>query len=223
MYLRDDFSILRPKGPRVVVGVDVGQKHDPTAIVVAEYLKRPRDDNPAKEEWYFPIRHMERLSLGTPYPDVAVRVVAIVRNLKARAVPPAKIDVVVDSTGVGTPVVDILRVPLKEERIRVSEATFTFGRSLKGEVGGWVTMTVGKEHLVSRLQSLFTTRRVQLPTNNSEAQAMARELQDYEIRTDPDGDAKFGAFRTGTHDDLVTALGLAVLHDPVSRGGGVPR
>jgi hypothetical protein len=30
-----------------------------------------------------------------------------------------------------------------------------------------------------------------------------------------DANEKFGAFKVGTHDDLVTALGLAVLEDPI--------
>jgi hypothetical protein len=33
-------------------------------------------------------------------------------------------------------------------------------------------------------------------------------------QSDPDGDLKFGAFKVGSHDDLVTSLGLAVLIDP---------
>jgi hypothetical protein len=38
---------------------------------------------------------------------------------------------------------------------------------------------------------------------------MARELQNYELRSDPDGDLKYGAFKVGTRDDPVTSLGLA--------------
>jgi hypothetical protein len=36
---------------------------------------------------------------------------------------------------------------------------------------------------------------------------------------DPDGDGKYGAFRTGSHDDLVTAMGLAV-HGGAGKQGG---
>jgi hypothetical protein len=45
---------------------------------------------------------------------------------------------------------------------------------------------------------------------------MQRELQDYEIRVDQDANEKYGAFKVGTHDDLVTALGLACLEDPAA-------
>ena len=47
---------------------------------------------------------------------------------------------------------------------------------------------------------------------------MVRELQDYQIKPDPEGDTRFGAFRVGSHDDLVTAVGLAVLRDRAGSG-----
>ena len=47
-----------------------------------------------------------------------------------------------------------------------------------------------------------------------EEDALARELQDYEIKADQDANEKYGAFKVVTHDDLVTALGLAVQQQP---------
>ncbi len=43
---------------------------------------------------------------------------------------------------------------------------------------------------------------------------MTAELFDYEIRASEDANERYGAFKVGTHDDLVTALGLAVQEDP---------
>jgi hypothetical protein len=41
----------------------------------------------------------------------------------------------------------------------------------------------------------------------------------FEIRVDEKANDRYGAFRVGTHDDLVTALGLAVQVDyPAPRG-----
>ncbi len=102
---------------------------------------------------------------------------------------------------------------------------FTFGakRTLEGE-----TVRLGKAWLVSRLQALLQAVRLHLP-QTAEAVALAQELLDYEIRVDPDGDAKFGAFTVGRHDDLVMAVGLAtqeaevvlpnLLLQGVARGG----
>ena len=44
---------------------------------------------------------------------------------------------------------------------------------------------------------------------------LAKELLDYQIRVSEDANDKYGAFKVVTHDDLVTALGLAVLDDPI--------
>jgi hypothetical protein len=43
-----------------------------------------------------------------------------------------------------------------------------------------------------------------------EARALASELLDYEIHVDENANEKYGAFKVGRHDDLVTAVGLAV-------------
>jgi hypothetical protein len=43
---------------------------------------------------------------------------------------------------------------------------------------------------------------------------MKDELLDYEIRINEDANERYGAFKVGAHDDLVTALGLAVQDRP---------
>ena len=73
-------------------------------------------------------------------------------------------------------------------------------------------MLLGKAYLVSRLQALLDADRLHLP-QTPEATALVEELLDYEIRVDRNGHDRYGAFRVGTHDDLVTALGLAVQLD----------
>lgn len=118
---------------------------------------------------------------------------------------------VVDATGVGRPVVDILRDALHGIRVYLIPATFTHGDRLDQGGGEW---RVGKAFLVSRLQSLFQTSRIKLPADHREAAAMANELISYELKVSEQGNDTYGAFKVGTHDDLVTALGLAVLRDP---------
>lgn len=65
---------------------------------------------------------------------------------------------------------------------------------------------------MSRLQALLQTGRIHLP-ETTEARTLAQELRDYEIRIDENANDTYGAFKVGTHDDLVTALGLAVQRD----------
>jgi hypothetical protein len=65
---------------------------------------------------------------------------------------------------------------------------------------------------VSRLQALLQGGRLHLP-KTSEAEALGRELLDYEIRVDTNANDLYGAFKVGSHDDLVTARGLATQAD----------
>ena len=107
------------------------------------------------------------------------------------------------------PVVDLLREHMSGARL--TAVYFTYGdrrvRTSRREV------TLGKAYLVSRLQALLQTGRIHLP-RTSEAEALAQELLGYEIRVDRNANDRYGAFKVGTHDDLVTALGLAVQADP---------
>jgi len=66
----------------VVIGVDIGQKRDPTAICVAEVDRRAAG---GRTETHFLIRHLERLALGTQYPKVADRVAGITSRVRAKA------------------------------------------------------------------------------------------------------------------------------------------
>ena len=190
----------------ISIGIDLGQKRDPSAIAVAELdLREPNEE----DHWL--IRHLERLPLGTPYPEVAARLGEVITNARAIAASrrdpwPPKFHVYADATGVGQPVVDIMKAAGQ----RVTAVYFTLGdKRIKSET----MLSLGKGWLVSRLQALLQTNRLHLP-RTPVAAALAEELLDYEIKVDPDGDAKFGAFKVGKHDDLVTALGLAVQEKP---------
>lgn len=77
---------------RYVIGVDLGQSHDPTAICVVRRL----DDGPKP---IFQVGHLERLRLNTPYPTIVNHV------LRQLSRPPlaGKSELVIDYTGVGPP------------------------------------------------------------------------------------------------------------------------
>jgi hypothetical protein len=215
----------------ITIGVDVGQQVDPTAIAVCEV--RPDDIGTL-----FIARHLERRPLGEPYPVISRRIAEVCVNVVRRLRLPVYADgtgeqpagwllsngwdfrlslyLVLDGTGVGRPVFELVTSALTGAGLADLQADVTAEMAIftHGHKNTWANgeRRVGKGFLVSRLQSLLQTGRVRLP-RTSEAQALAEELQHYEIKVDPDGDAKFGAFRTGKHDDLVTALGLAVLED----------
>lgn len=189
----------------VSIGVDIGQKHDPTAIAVVEAERRKREEGGSA--WHYLVRHLERLPLGTSYPEVGRRVAAVVTEVVAKT--GSEPILYVDATGVGTPVVDALRGP--GVRAKLVAVYFTHG-DRRLEDGSQISL--GKGWLVSRLQVLLQSELVHLPRTR-EAEVLTSELRDYEIRVSEDANERYGAFKVGTHDDLVTALGLAVQTDPM--------
>jgi hypothetical protein len=198
----------------IAVGVDLGQKRDPTAIAVVEAQRREHD---GRNEDYYLTRFLERLPLGTPYPAIAQRVLTVIANIRRQVAsapprwemppPSATIALYVDGTGVGQPVVDLLKCAA----VYVRPVYFTHGDRRVEQRDR--SITLGKAWLVSRLQALLQTARILLP-RTTEAQALAQELLDHEIHLDEKANDTYGAFRVGSHDDLVTALGLAV-QEPV--------
>jgi hypothetical protein len=194
---------LAPVSQGVHIGVDIGQQRDPTAVCVVElelrgYTRDEEDGYPRGGQQHYVGRHIERMPLGTPYPAVVSRLVAINAELRKREQEPR---FWLDATGVGQPVVDLLDqagLCVTPVYLTGSEKATWDGRDLR----------LGKAPLVSRLQVLLQSGRIHLP-QTAEAQALVQELLNYEIKVSEDAHAQFGAFKTGTHDDLATALGLA--------------
>lgn len=204
----------------ITIGADIGQKHDPTAVAVADLEYRPTGPRDALEAYHV-IRYLERLPLGTPYPGVATRLKEVVDGTRRRK--GVVWTLYVDATGVGQPVVDgLVAAGLG---IPVIGVYFTYGDRRIEQDGPPRHVSLGKAWLVSRLQVLLQTGRILLP-KTAEATALAKELLDYEIHVTENANVETGAFKVGTHDDLVTALGLATQVDPQPQGrpvaGGGP-
>jgi hypothetical protein len=198
----------------LTLGVDLGQKRDPTAIALLEGVEQVYGQGGPVS---FDCRFLERLPLGTSYPAVARRVAEVQRNaiqaVRQRSFDRGYLNTEVylttylDATGVGQPVVDLLI----EQGIEVKPCYFTHG-DRRSETDGQIT--IGKAWLVSRLQALFQNGRIRLPKDHPEAMPLKNELLDYEIKVDQNANDRYGAFKTGAHDDLVTAVGLAAQVDP---------
>src|SRR5580658_3267655 len=91
------------------VGVDLGQSRDFTAIAVVERAELPGEWSAATysraKTAALRLRFLGRVELGTPYPDVVERVARVTRSRELVG----RCQLVVDGTGVGRPVVDLLR------------------------------------------------------------------------------------------------------------------
>lgn len=197
------------------IGIDVGKRHDPTAIVVAVAEDRKRPDG--RWETHYTIPFLKRLPLGMEYPLQAMQLVSIGRKaLKKFCEVERQSEVMaphifVDVTGVGDAMVDLLKKNDIKSIGKLRACRFAAGDHLRTTAAG--EFAIGKAHFTSRLQILVESRRIHIP-KIPEASTLAEEMLNFDIDVDEaSGKATFGAIRPGTHDDLVCALGLACLRD----------
>jgi len=177
------------------VAADIGQSRDPTAIVAAEATDEGVD-----------VRHLERLPLGTPYPFVIERLCTVCEAV------PGPCELVIDATGVGRPVLDLLRS--KGRAVTAVLITGTGAETLNPETGIW---SVPKRILLAPLGSALELGRLRLSPGLAivETEALRRELSRFFRQINGHGHTVMGGRRE--HDDLVIALALAVWWSSANR------
>jgi hypothetical protein len=173
------------------LGVDLGQQRDHTALVAVERMERVGQLH---------VRHAERVALGVPYPKVVERIGALLRHQELRG----QCALVVDATGVGAPVVDMLRgAGLGCE---IAAVTITGGEREGQSNGRW---NVPKRDLVGGVQVLLERGELRIAPELREAETLKRELLAVRATASRGGRVRLGADGEGEHDDLVIALALA--------------
>jgi hypothetical protein len=202
---------------RHVIGVDLGKLSDFSALALLRWRAVSREPWPdpyepfkpppppqAKPEYEVPTLH--RWPLGTAYTEVLSGLVKFLRLLPPTLTPPL---LVVDKTGVGDAVYEMVREAVIRERLPGGSVgvTITGGSAVSCHgVGLW---RVAKKALVSVLQVLLGTRRLHVAPDLAEAPTLVRELGTFSVKTTEAGNESFEAWREKDHDDLVLAVALA--------------
>jgi len=171
------------------VGVDLGQARDFTAIAIIEGGATYR------------ISYLERVR-GLTYSEIIDRIHSLMRSQALRN---ARTRLIVDRTGVGAPVVDLL----KNKGLDPVSITITGGdKPTKDDKGHW---NVPKRDLVSNLLVLSQSGRLKIAAGLAEAQTLADEFQNLRVKINiKSGHDSYEAWREGQHDDLVLAAALAL-------------
>jgi hypothetical protein len=186
------------------VGVDLGQSHDYSTIAIVERAELRGEWDAAQWAWRkvieLRLRKLERILLGTPYPEVADR---IARLSHAPALG-GKPYLAVDATGVGRPVMDLLRRARPSGRLMPVQVTGGLSQSRPDDY-----YHVPKRDLIVGLQVLFQEGELRIAGKLELGATFVEELQAMEVRVTPSGREQFAAWRTGSHDDLVFAVALA--------------
>ena len=175
------------------VAVDLGQAQDPSTIAVAERAELRGDWDAAQFCWKkvveVRVRMLERIPLGTPYPDVARRVVSVLESPRMAG---GSRYLAVDATGVGRPVFDLLREARPPARMLPVIVT---GAGQQTYSDGFYH--VPKRDLISGLQVRFQQGRLRLANRLLYAAELLEELRSMETRVTRSGHEQFGAWADG--------------------------
>ena len=187
-----------------VIGLDLGQVHDPTALAILEISEILIGRSLVT---YDPVtirrasfRHLERLPLGLDYPTM----VEHVRRVVSRPELSGRTTLVVDATGVGRPVVDLLR--RAHLTCRLMPVTITAGDR---ETSDSTTWRVPKRDLITGLLVLLQREEIDICGHLPASETLVKELSNIRIKVSLAGHDTYGAWREGEHDDPVLAAALA--------------
>ncbi len=193
------------------LGLDLGQLRDHSALAVVERPVPAAEG--ARAHATLILRHLERFPLGTPYSAVASRVASLTHSPTLAG----HSQLLVDATGVGLPVVEMLRAA--QPAASLTPVLITSGHSPRFDAGVW---RIPKLDLLSRLQSLFESETLRIPRTLPESGSLFRELLDIRSTRTPSGSLLLGA-GSSSHDDLALALALAVWPTHRPPAGPQPR
>jgi hypothetical protein len=160
-----------------------------------------------KREIRLAIRYLERMKLRTSYPAVVDRIrdVAMDPSLGERPT------LMVDATGVGAPVVDLLRAAKMD--CSLVAFSITGGERTSRDVRGG-TRRVPKRDLVTGLQLIFDQQKLYIANGLAEDETLMdetlmKELMAMRVKVWAAGHDSYGNVHGGSHDDLVLAVAFA--------------
>jgi hypothetical protein len=204
------YEPLTPRTLGFYVGLDLGQAADYTALAVVE---KGQEKTPADTlETYLHLRHLERFELRTPYPNIATHVAHLMQDERLIAkrydawgapIYHESPELLVDNTGVGKAVTDLL----KSKGLRFRAVTITAGEHAHYEGGSY---RVPKGDLVAALEVPFQTGALKIAERLAFGDVLRKELLNFKrkvnLKTAQDS---YEHWRESDHDDLVLAAALA--------------
>jgi len=168
----------------LIVGVDLGQANDYTAIAIIE--KVINDAEPA-----YHVRKLER-TRGISYLDIASKIASIMGKL------PEDSRLVVDRSGVGQGIFDLL---VDSNPVGI---TITGGAQVNQEGN---TISCPKRDLIGNLQVLLESKRLKI-AKGPLREVLLDELRNYRIKIDAaSGHDSYNA-KGANHDDILLAVAL---------------
>src|SRR5829696_4949268 len=203
------------------VGLDLGQSADYTALAVIQKVPT-YDKQTGKHSTELHLRHLERYPLKTPYTNIADRVKSVLTGppfttpvLSGGRVAKPTIELIVDKTGVGGAVTDLL----KERRLNFVSVTIT-GLGQKVNRSGARVYSVPKQDLVSALEVPFHKGTLKVAKGLEGWPKLREELLNFRRKQNrTTAHISYEHWRESDHDDLVLAAALACWKATYKRKG----
>jgi len=205
MYRRPTIDERDPDRVEVehLLGLDLGQSADPSALTVTEQRTPLYEDLSGDVEHEgepsYAVRWIERFDLGTPYREVVKRVAAVKRAPETGRSPM----LVMDATGVGAPVTEMF----EDEGLAPEQIVFTSGDRVTSE--GRVHR-VPKKDLATTVQSLLQSGRIQIAEGLDGAAQLVTEMKRFRVKYTEAGNARFEHANESDSDDVLLSLACAL-------------
>lgn len=201
---REPGAVIDENSRRFFVGLDLGQRQDHTAIAVVErhcFVNVDRDPGTRDQNfaYRYHVRYLRRLPLGVGYTEV----VEIIRSLMQSKEIAGRCTLVVDSSGVGAPVVELLR---KCSGCPVDPVTITAGQNLRLDQWGY---KMPRRELMSHIALMLEQRQLVIASEIPELENLRNELRNMRLSYTGKGQEQYDPERDSVHDDLVIAISLA--------------
>jgi hypothetical protein len=198
-----------------VIGVDLGQARDYTAISILEQRQKFRTapfQGQKEGDPFYHVTFLERIKLNTPYPEQIKRVREVFNSiLKQRGIEPT---LVLDATGCGRPIYD----EFKAAGFRPKGILIHGGDSVTRDGD---LFNVPKRDLAGVLQILYQQGRIKVSSKLPEAKTLTKELLNFKVKINiQTGHDSYEAWRGSEHDDLVLSVACAAWWCEKYRGRG---
>lgn len=178
-----------------IIGLDLGQKNDYTVLSLVNLVHNTSN----KHDMLYELIFLKRFRLQTPYPKIVEWITIFINK---NFIDTSYI-MIVDYTGVGRPVVDLLR----EAHLNIIALNITSGNICSWKAGKEVN--VPKKELISSMQVVLQNSRIKIAADLKDLELLKKEFLNFKVKISKSADAKFNA-SSGYHDDIVMSICLAI-------------
>jgi len=179
---------------RLIIGLDLGQQYDYTVLTAISAVFV------SKRDMRYKLEYIHRYPLKMSYPDMGASVTRFMNSAKVKLHNPI---LIVDYTGVGAPVYDIL---IKNGLAPVG-LTVTGGLSVN--ITNRYKIAVPKRDLVASLQIVIQNKKIVIPSSLKEYAQLVAEVQNFSMDVTKGSSPTFNALRDNVHDDIIMSLCMA--------------